>query len=119
MHSNPNQADGSDATSSADADDVTDETENESGPGGVEALIARIYAENRRKAALSHAELERWPQIGAPDKYVVPLYADPNDAPGIRELHERHATFRPILIEFIRKQNQAQDLRVIFSVFFF
>jgi hypothetical protein len=103
-----------------DDDDISDvRVENETR----DEMIERIYAENRRKAAQTHAQFAK---IGMPDAYPVvlidiqfhishhsqPLYIEPSDTESYHQVHEKHKTFRPMLINWIKKQNQAQDMRV-------
>ena len=78
----------------------------------IESAVARINAENRRKAALSHAEFGDRLRLPVDLYASAPLVVDPMTAPGVAEFYERHRAFKPQLIAHIRAQSEAQERRV-------
>ncbi|CAB3362401.1 Hypothetical predicted protein [Cloeon dipterum] len=64
-----------------------------------QSLAQKIYAENRKKATVSHAMLDK---LGP--KVDLPLYNQPSDMTIIHENKKRHQIFSKSLIEHLRQE---------------
>ncbi|XP_059487311.1 nuclear receptor corepressor 2 isoform X2 [Neocloeon triangulifer] len=64
-----------------------------------QSLAQKIYAENRKKATISHDMLDK---LGP--KVDLPLYNQPSDMTIIHENKKRHQIFRKSLIEHLRQE---------------
>uniref|UniRef100_A0A8D8UCU2 Nuclear receptor corepressor 1 n=1 Tax=Cacopsylla melanoneura TaxID=428564 RepID=A0A8D8UCU2_9HEMI len=70
------------------------------------SLAQKVYKSNRELAQESHTTMSR---LGPP--IDLPIYNQPSDSPTYQLLRERHAEFRPRLVELIRKRKQEEASR--------
>ncbi|KAK9874306.1 hypothetical protein WA026_002658 [Henosepilachna vigintioctopunctata] len=71
-----------------------------------QSMAQKIYAENRKKAASAHGILE---SLGP--KVDWPLYNQPTDTQVYHENQRKHAVFRPLLLNALRRRREEKESR--------
>ncbi|VDK19603.1 unnamed protein product, partial [Anisakis simplex] len=72
------------------------------------SLVERIYAENRKKAAESHANAKNTPGLPPLLAGSVPLYQHPSDCPLVQETMERYKKVKPLLVEMLIEKGKKE-----------
>lgn len=72
------------------------------------SLAQKIYAENKKKAALAHAMLT---SLGPP--IDLPLYNQPSDVEACRDIIQRNVTFKPRLLLHCQKIKSEKSARSV------
>ncbi|VDN34077.1 unnamed protein product [Gongylonema pulchrum] len=71
------------------------------------SLVERIYAENRKKAALAEADM---PAKHAPSNAIVPQYRNPWDFPLVQQTMERYKMVKPYLVKLLTERRKSDLL---------